>query len=62
MLTGIGFIAVMTAAVTASLIEQARRRQMASDEGDTSLQLDRIEKRLGAIEETLAQRGQPPQG
>jgi voltage-gated potassium channel len=62
MLTGIGFIAVMTAAVTASLIEQARRRQAESDEGDTSLQLDRIEKRLGAIEEALAQRGQPPQG
>jgi voltage-gated potassium channel len=61
MLTGIGFIAVMTAAVTASLIEQARRRQAASDESGTSLQLDRIEARLSAIEETLAQRGQPPQ-
>ena len=61
MLTGIGFIAVMTAAVTASLIEQARRRQAESDKGDTSLQLDRIEKRLGAIEEALARGGQPPQ-
>jgi voltage-gated potassium channel len=58
MLTGIGFIAVMTAAVTASLIEQARRRQTDSDKDDTSQQLDRIEKRLGAIEEALANRQQ----
>ena len=57
MLAGIGFIAVMTAAVTAALIEQARRR-LASGEGDTSLQLDRIEARLGAIEDGLAHRGQ----
>jgi voltage-gated potassium channel len=54
MLTGIGFIAVMTAAVTASLIEQARRRQSASDH-DSSLQLDRIETRLGAIESALGE-------
>src|SRR3954451_13976751 len=33
MLTGIGFIAVMTAAVPASLIEQARRQQMAEGYG-----------------------------
>jgi voltage-gated potassium channel len=60
MLTGIGFIAVMTAAVTASLIEQARRRQEVSDARDTSAQLDRIEARLGAIEGALSQHGQPP--
>jgi voltage-gated potassium channel len=59
MLAGIGFIAVMTAAVTAALIEQARRR-LASREGDTSLQLNRIEARLGAIEDALAHRGQAP--
>jgi voltage-gated potassium channel len=59
MLAGIGFIAVFTAAVTAALIEQARRRQ-ASAEGDTSLKLDRIEARLGAIEDSLAHRGQAP--
>jgi voltage-gated potassium channel len=59
MLTGIGFIAVITAAVTASLIEQARRRQAASDDRGTSLQLDRIEVRLGAIEEALAEGGRP---
>jgi voltage-gated potassium channel len=59
MLTGIGFIAVMTAAVTASLIEQARRRQMEGN-GDSDPQLDRIESRLAAIEATLARRGEPP--
>jgi len=57
MLTGIGFIAVMTAAVTASLIEEARRRREASEAKKTSAQLDRIEARLGAIEDALAQRG-----
>jgi len=56
MLTGIGFIAVMTAAVTASLIEEARRRREASETRGTSAQLDRIEARLGAIEDALAQR------
>jgi|tagenome__1003787_1003787.scaffolds.fasta_scaffold20735340_2 voltage-gated potassium channel len=59
MLTGIGFIAVMTAAVTASLIEQARRQQMAESD-DPSVQLDRIEARLTAIEGALAGGGQPP--
>jgi voltage-gated potassium channel len=57
MLTGIGFIAVMTAAVTASLIEEARRRREESDASDASAQLDRIEARLAAIEAALAQRG-----
>jgi voltage-gated potassium channel len=55
MVTGIGFIAVMTAAVTASLIEQARRHQAESDESDTSPQLDRIEARLAVIESALGQ-------
>ena len=55
MLSGIGFIAVITAAVTAALIEQARRRQSASDKQDTSSQLDRIEARLGAIESGLTE-------
>jgi voltage-gated potassium channel len=58
MVTGIGFIAVMTASVTASLIEQARRRQAALDDQGTSAQLDRIESRLSAIEEALGGRGQ----
>jgi voltage-gated potassium channel len=55
MVTGIGFIAVMTAAVTASLIEQARRHHAESDESDTSPQLNRIEARLAAIESALGQ-------
>jgi voltage-gated potassium channel len=58
MLTGIGFIAVMTASVTASLIEQARRRQAALDEQGTSAQLDRIESRLSDIEKALGGHGQ----
>jgi voltage-gated potassium channel len=58
MVTGIGFIAVMTAAVTASLIEQARRRQE-STQVDPSVQLERIEARLATIEGALARRGQP---
>jgi voltage-gated potassium channel len=57
MITGIGFIAVMTAAVTASLIEQARRRQ-AADSPDPKIQLDRIEARLAAIERAVAVGGQ----
>jgi voltage-gated potassium channel len=61
MVTGIGFIAVMTASVTASLIEQARRRQAASDQQTTAAQLNRIESRLGAIEDALTQRRQPPE-
>jgi len=56
MLTGIGFIAVMTAAVTASPIAEARRRREPSETRGTSAQLDRIEARLGAIEDALAQR------
>jgi voltage-gated potassium channel len=59
MITGIGFIAVMTAAVTASLIEQARRRA-AADRSDPTVQLDRIEARLAAIERAVAGGGQPP--
>jgi len=58
MLTGIGFIAVMTAAVTASLIEEARQRR-AADSPDPTKQLDRIEERLAAIERAVAGGGQP---
>jgi voltage-gated potassium channel len=56
MVTGIGIIAVITAAVTASLIEQARQHQAESDDRDSSSQLDRIEARLGAIEHALERR------
>ncbi len=59
MLQGIGFITIVAAAVTASLIEQARARATGSD-SDPSIQLDRIDARLAAIEAALAQRGEPP--
>ena len=50
MLTGIAFIAVVTAAVTAALIETARR-QLARTA--TESKLDEISKRLTAIESAL---------
>jgi voltage-gated potassium channel Kch len=49
MLQGIGLITVVAAAVTATLLEQARDRR-----DGTRAQLDRIEQRLVAIERTLA--------
>ncbi len=58
MLWGIGFISVVAAAVTASLIEQARGHR---DEQDSvqAAQLDRIEARLAAIERALPGAEQP---
>ena len=50
MLQGIGFITVVAAAVTASLIEQARGRREEPEEQVLAAQLDRIEARLAAIE------------
>jgi voltage-gated potassium channel len=56
MLSGIGFLAVITAAVTATLVESSRRRLAAQSELDETRQLDRIDQRLARIEATLAQR------
>jgi len=53
MLQGIAFVTVITAAVTAALIERARRRRRNSDELAIADQLDRIESRLTAIERDL---------
>jgi voltage-gated potassium channel len=53
MLTGIGFLAVITASVTASLIENSRRRFNES-EGDLGRQLEEVSERLGRIEASLA--------
>ena len=41
MLTGIGFLAVITASVTASLVESSRRRFTAQSEADDTRQLER---------------------
>ena len=42
MLTGIGFLAVVTASVTASLVESSRRRFAAQSEKDDTRQFDEI--------------------
>ena len=54
MLTGIGFLAVITASVTASLIEISRRR-FAESEGELARQLQEVGARLVTIEALLAQ-------
>jgi voltage-gated potassium channel len=53
MLTGIGFLAVLTASVTASLIESSRRRFLES-EGDLARRLEEVSERLVRIEASLA--------
>jgi hypothetical protein len=53
MLTGLGFLAVITASVTASLIESSRRR-FADSAGDLAQQLDDVSERLIRIEGSLA--------
>ena len=49
MLTAIGFLAVITASVTASLIESGRRR-FASSEANMDERLDEVNARLARIE------------
>ena len=56
MLAGIGFLAVITASVTASLIESSRRRFAAESEVDVTRRLEEISDRLARIE---AARDQP---
>ena len=64
MLAGIGFLAVITASVTASLIETSRRRFAAQSESDDARRLDRIDRRLAKIEAALDQTSpeRPPDG
>ncbi|MGZ4223887.1 MAG: potassium channel family protein [Solirubrobacteraceae bacterium] len=50
MLAGIGFLAVITASVTASLIESSRRRFAAESEVDVTRRLEDISDRLARIE------------
>lgn len=57
MLTGIGFIAVITASVTSSLVESSRRRFAGQAEADLTQRLGEISERLARIE---AQLSQPP--
>ena len=53
MLSGIGFLAVITAAVTASLVEGSRRRFAAQSELDAARRLDEIDERLARIERAI---------
>ena len=55
MLSGIGFLAVVTASVTASLIEGSRRRFRAQAEADDTRQFDELTDRLTRIEAALEQ-------
>ncbi len=57
MLTGIGFLAVITASATASLIEGSRRRFGAQSERDVTRRLEEVSERLARIEAAL---DQPP--
>ena len=55
MLAGIGLLAVITASVTASLIESGRRRFTAQSEADDTRQFTEIIDRLARIEAALEQ-------
>jgi voltage-gated potassium channel len=56
MLTGIAFLAVITASVTASLIESSRRR-FSEAEGDLAGRLEEVTERLIRIEASLTRSG-----
>lgn len=53
MLTAIGFLAVITASVTASLVESGRRRFAAGADTDLNQRLDEVNARLARIEAGL---------
>jgi voltage-gated potassium channel len=55
MLTAIGFLAVITASVTAALVESSRRRFAASTEAGVEDRLDEVSSRLARIEAALHQ-------
>jgi voltage-gated potassium channel len=57
MLTGIGFLAVITASATAALVEGSRRRFAAQSELDVTRQLEEVSERLARFEAAL---DQPP--
>ncbi len=58
MLSGVGFLAVITESVTASLVESSRRRFAGQSESDATRKLDELGQRLARIERALDQR--PP--
>jgi voltage-gated potassium channel len=54
MLTGIGFLTVITATITSTFIETARRRVEGGSTGEIAEKLDQISERLEVIEAGLA--------
>ena len=57
MVVGIGFLTVITAAITSAFISRSRREQMRADaEAPTDDQLRQIDKRLQRIEAALSER------
>jgi len=61
-LSGIGFVTIITAAVTAALIETARRRESGISPRDLSTQLEEISERLSAIEANAGPSRDSPEG
>jgi voltage-gated potassium channel len=57
MISGIAFLTVITAAVTAALIEAARRRQPPRDREQLAELMKEMSARLSAIEARLEERG-----
>lgn len=62
MLAGIGFLAVITASVTASLVESSRRRFAVKSEEDVTRRLEVLNSRLARIEARLDHLTPPDDG
>jgi voltage-gated potassium channel len=59
MLVGVGFVAVITASVTAALVENARRRFVRPEDREIADSLEAITARLAAIEAALQENRTP---
>jgi voltage-gated potassium channel len=55
MVLGIGFLTVVTAAITSTFVEAARERMQVGGSKPLEAKLDRIDARLDAIETKLAE-------
>ncbi|HSK14844.1 MAG TPA: potassium channel family protein [Gaiellaceae bacterium] len=55
-LVGIGFVTVVTAAITASFVESARRRLRGEDTEEAQRRFDELAERLDRIEAALRER------
>jgi voltage-gated potassium channel len=60
MIVGIGFLTVITAAITSAFIESTRRRLQGTETDTLSTKLDHIGARLDAIEAGLRNFGETP--